>query len=96
MTVEATYRVPVDGMTFTTCVGRITRALRTLGGVESVRVDLSSDSATVSFDPDRTSLAVIAAAVEAAGYRAQFDEAVLARDREPRTVLSVLRRLLRA
>ena len=93
---EATYRIPVDGMTCTSCIGRITRALRNLVGVESVRVDPATDSATVSFDPDRTSLAAIAAAVEAAGYRAQFDEAVLARDREPRTVLSVLRRLLRA
>ena len=96
MTVEATYRVPVDGMTFTTCVGRITRALRTLGGVESVRVDLSSDSATVSFDPDRTSLAAIAAAVDAAGYRAQVDEAVVAVGRQPGIVRSTLRRLFRA
>ena len=96
MTVEATYRIPVDGMTCTSCVGRITRALRNLVGVESVRVDLATDSATVSFDPDRTSLAAIAAAVDAAGYRAQVDEAVVAVGRQPGIVRSTLRRLFRA
>ena len=96
MTVAATYRIPVDGMTCTSSVDRITRALRNLVGVESVRVDLATDSATVSFDPDRTSLAAIAAAVDAAGYRAQVDDAGVAPGLEPCAVLSALRHLLRA
>lgn len=69
-------RVPIDGMTCTSCVARITRAVRKVPGVASVRVDLVSDSATVAFDPARVSLAAIGAAIEAAGYGPRIEDAV--------------------
>ncbi len=61
-------RFPVVGMTCTSCVAHITKAVRRLDGVETVKVDLGSDSAAVAFDPSRTSLVAIGAAIEAAGY----------------------------
>ena len=63
-------RIAIDGMTCTSCASRITRAVRKLHGVESVKVDLGSDSADVAFDPARTSLDSIAEAVRRAGYGA--------------------------
>jgi Cu+-exporting ATPase len=62
-------------MTCTSCASRITRAVRKLDGVESVKVDLGSDSADVVFERARTSLAEIATAVHGAGYEAQIEHA---------------------
>jgi Cu+-exporting ATPase len=62
-------------MTCTSCASRITRAVRKLEGVESIRVDLGSDSADVAFDPSRTALAVIADVVRRAGYQVQLERA---------------------
>lgn len=61
-------RVPIDGMICTSCVSHITKAVRKLDGVESVKVDLGSESAIVGFDDARTSLTEIAAAITQAGY----------------------------
>ncbi len=66
-------RFPIEGMTCTSCASRITRAVRKLDGVESVKVDLGSDSGDVAFDPARTSFVAIAAAVRQAGYEAQIE-----------------------
>jgi Cu+-exporting ATPase len=66
-------RFPIEGMTCTSCVSRITRVLRKLDGVESVRVDLGSDSATVGFDPGRTTVAAMGEAVRKAGYEARVE-----------------------
>ncbi len=60
---------PVEGMTCTSCVAHITKAVSKLDGVETIKVDLGSDSAAVGFDPSRTSLVAIGAAIEAAGYQ---------------------------
>lgn len=68
-------RIPIEGMTCTSCVSRIARALRKLDGVESVKVDLGSDSAIVGFDGGRTSIEVIGRAIQAAGYEAQVQAA---------------------
>jgi P-type Cu+ transporter len=68
-------RVPIEGMTCTSCVSRITRAVRKVDGVESVRVDLGSDSAIVGFDGARTSLAAIGLAIHDAGYQARLEAA---------------------
>ena len=64
-------------MTCTSCAARITRAVRKVEGVDAVRVDLATDAATVTYDPARTSLAAIAAAVGAAGYEARTEAAEL-------------------
>jgi Cu+-exporting ATPase len=68
-------RFPIDGMTCLSCASRITRAVRKLDGVESVKVDLGSDCCAVAFDPARTSLVAIADAVHRSGYEARVEEA---------------------
>lgn len=64
----ATYSLPIEGMTCTSCVSHITKAVRKIHGVESVKVDLGSESAIVGFDAAGTSLTAIAAAITEAGY----------------------------
>ena len=68
-------RVPIEGMTCISCVSRITRAVRKLDGVESIRVDLGSDSAVVAFEPSSTSLPAIAEVVRRAGYEVRLERA---------------------
>ena len=59
---------PVRGMHCAACVGRVERALTGLAGVERASVNLASEQATVSYDPEQTSFDALQAAVAAAGY----------------------------
>ena len=59
---------PVRGMHCAACVGRVERALTAVAGVESASVNLATEQATVAFDPARTDLVRLRAAVAAAGY----------------------------
>jgi len=59
---------PVRGMHCAACVGRVERALTSVAGVEQASVNLATEQATVSFDPARTSVDALKAAVTAAGY----------------------------
>jgi P-type Cu+ transporter len=68
-------RFPIEGMTCTSCVARITRSVRKLEGVASVKVDLATGSATVAYDPAQTSLVAVGEAVERAGYKPRLSEA---------------------
>ena len=86
-----TIRFPVTGMTCGSCVNRITRAIRKLDGVTKVDVDLRKEIATVRREPALVSNAVLAAAVEAAGYEADLDAAVVVPTVECRSLLSRLK-----
>jgi Cu+-exporting ATPase len=68
-------RLPIEGMTCTSCVSHITKAVRKVDGVESVKVDLGSESAVVGFDATVTSVTVIAAAINLAGYEPHPEQA---------------------
>jgi Cu+-exporting ATPase len=68
-------RFPIEGMTCASCVGRITKAVRRLDGVDTVKVDLGTETIRVGFNPARTSLAAVADAVERAGYVARLADA---------------------
>ncbi len=68
-------RLPVDGMTCSSCVNRIARTVRKVAGVESVQVSLRDETMTVRRDPALVSNAALAQAVEAAGYHADPDRA---------------------
>lgn len=70
-------RFPVAGMTCTSCVVGITRAVQKLEGVTRVRVDLRRETATVRREPALVSNAALAAAVADAGYEADVDAAVV-------------------
>ena len=59
---------PVTGMTCASCVNRVEKAIGKVAGVEQAAVNLATERATVTYDPNATTLSVIAAAVERAGY----------------------------
>src|SRR5829696_6340742 len=61
---------PVSGMTCASCVNRVEKAVGKVEGVERAAVNLATERATVSYDPEQTSISAIASAVERAGYRA--------------------------
>jgi P-type Cu+ transporter len=84
-------RFPVAGMTCSSCVSRITRAVRRLDGVTKVSVDLRAGTATVRRDPALVSNAALAAAVANAGYAADLVAAVVV---PPDERLGLLGRLL--
>ncbi len=63
---------PVEGMTCASCVDRITRFLGKVEGVEEANVNLATESASVRFDPSRTDIVALVAAVESAGYVARI------------------------
>lgn len=59
----------ISGMSCGHCVGAVTKALRSVDGVQIE--DVKVGSATVSYDPTITSPVQIADAVETAGYGTQ-------------------------
>jgi Cu+-exporting ATPase len=69
--------LPVSGMTCASCVSRVERGLNKVPGVEAAQVNLATEQATVSFDPQQAAPEALVAAVERSGYsvpsqRAEF------------------------
>lgn len=58
----------VTGMTCGGCTSTVTSALKTVPGVEDVKVSLSAGEATVEYDERVTSPSQLKSAVEGAGY----------------------------
>jgi Cu+-exporting ATPase len=69
--------LPITGMTCANCVATIERNLKKLDGVEMAAVNLSSERATVAFDPNRLGVGDLVARVERAGYGVAQGEADL-------------------
>jgi Cu+-exporting ATPase len=69
--------LPVTGMTCANCVATVERNLKKLDGVGGAVVNLSSERATVEFDPSVLALPAIIARVERAGYGIASGEADL-------------------
>ena len=67
----ATVELAIEGMTCASCVRRVERALAKVEGVESAAVNLATERATVTYDPERASLDAMLRAVRAAGYGAR-------------------------
>lgn len=67
------WRLPVEGMTCASCVGRVERALAKVPGVRDVAVNLATEQATLHVD-NGAALAAAAQAVAAAGYDVPRDE----------------------
>jgi P-type Cu+ transporter len=63
----ATLRLPVEGMTCASCVGRVERALRAVPGVARASVNLATERAEVAFS-GRPDPAAAARAIEEVGY----------------------------
>jgi len=69
--------LPITGMTCANCVATVERNLKKVKGVETALVNLSSERATVVFDPDLASLPDLIGRVERAGYGVATGEADL-------------------
>lgn len=63
---KATYAV--EGMTCASCVARVEKALSGVEGVAAADVNLATERATVTYDPELVSFDKMARAVDAAGY----------------------------
>ena len=62
--------IPIGGMTCAACAQRVEKAIRKLAGVNSVSVNLATEKAAVSYDPQQVRLSAIRGAIEKAGYKA--------------------------
>src|SRR5919205_993456 len=69
--------LPITGMTCANCVATVERNLKKLDGVQSAVVNLSSERATVDFEPGKLGLADMIARVNRAGYGVATGEADL-------------------
>ncbi|KAF2178465.1 heavy metal translocatin [Zopfia rhizophila CBS 207.26] len=72
----------IGGMTCSSCVGTITKALESLPWIMSVDINLITNSATVVFE-DKSHLGDIQTEVEAVGYDAKLDDVVNLSKSEP-------------
>jgi P-type Cu+ transporter len=69
--------LPITGMTCANCVATVERNLKKLDGVQSAIVNLSSERATVDFEPAKLKLKDMIARVNRAGYGVATGEADL-------------------
>ncbi len=69
--------LPITGMTCANCVATVERSLKKLDGVSSANVNLSSERASVEFDPSLLALPDFVSRVERAGYGVATGEAEL-------------------
>ena len=69
--------LPILGMTCANCVATVERNLKKADGVETANVNLSSERAAVSYDPEKASLNDFISLVNRAGYEIAMGEASL-------------------
>jgi Cu+-exporting ATPase len=69
--------LPITGMTCANCVATIERNLIKMDGIEAAVVNLSSERATVTFDPSLMNLDTIVGRVRKVGYDIAQGEAEL-------------------
>lgn len=60
----------IEGMTCASCSSAVERALKKQKGVSSVSVNLTTNKATLSYDPSIVKMSALKAAVDKAGYKA--------------------------
>ncbi len=63
-----TLTIGVGGMTCASCVARVEKALKKVPGVSEASVNLATEKATVTFEPDRVEVESLLGAIEDAGY----------------------------
>ncbi|KJV25201.1 metal ABC transporter ATPase [Aquitalea magnusonii] len=71
------FKLPIEGMTCASCVGRVEKALQALPGVESAAVNLATEDATVRASTD-VDAGALANAVRKAGYEVRAQQIELA------------------
>jgi P-type Cu+ transporter len=71
MTIQ-TETYPIDGMHCASCVAHVEKALEKLDGVDSVTVNLATETATIRYNPESARAGDFATAVEKAGYKMEM------------------------
>ncbi|WP_099467457.1 heavy metal translocating P-type ATPase [Konateibacter massiliensis] len=61
--------IPIGGMTCAACAQRIEKSLKKLEGVENASVNLATEKAAVSYDPQQIRLSSIKETIEKIGYQ---------------------------
>ena len=74
---EKQVTLPITGMTCANCVATVERNLKKVSGVEQATVNLSSERATVSYDPALADMGALIERVRRAGYDVATGEADL-------------------
>jgi copper chaperone len=69
-----TVTLPVAGMTCGGCARSIEKKLTATPGVASAKVDLDGAQATVQYDPSRTEVTKLVAAIEQLGFQVPAPE----------------------
>ena len=69
-----TVTLPVAGMTCGGCARSIEKKLTATPGVASAKVDLEGGQATVQYDPSRTEVPKLVAAIEQLGFQVPAPE----------------------
>ena len=69
-----TARLAVRGMSCSNCASTVTAAVESLPGVDHADVNAATEEASVTYDPDQTSIAAIYDAIEEAGYEGISEE----------------------
>jgi P-type Cu+ transporter len=69
--------LPILGMTCANCVATVERNLKKVDGVETANVNLSSERAAVTYNPEKANLAEFIKRVQGAGYQVAMGEASL-------------------
>lgn len=61
--------IPIEGMTCAACSARVEKVLQRLEGVVDATVNLATEKAAVSYDPQKIHITEIRKAIEKAGYK---------------------------
>ena len=63
-------KIKIEGMMCGHCQASVTKAISSVDGVSVASVNLAGKEATVTYDPKRTNVDAIKAAIVEAGYKA--------------------------
>ena len=61
--------IPIGGMTCASCASSVEKAVRKLDGIDSVKVNIATEKANISYDQSIVQLSKIKEAIEEAGYK---------------------------
>ncbi len=76
--------IPIGGMTCAACAQRVEKVIKKQNGVTAVSVNIATEKATVSYDPQVIRLSEIRQAIEESGYKALELEKIDAADEDRR------------
>ncbi|MDD2518985.1 MAG: heavy metal translocating P-type ATPase [Bacilli bacterium] len=68
--------INIEGMTCASCSSHVEKALNKIDGVEKATVNLTTEKATISFDPNKVDLFKIKEVVEKTGYGVREENAI--------------------